>query len=53
MYQMSIDHEFSTRTIIVLLKKMLPSTKSIGRYMINDVRLCAMKTKNDLNNPNI
>ena len=48
MYQMSIDHEFSTRTMIVLLKKV-----SIGRYMINDVRLCAMKTKNDLNNPNI
>ena len=53
MHEMSINQEVSVRTIIVLLKKVLPSRKSIDWHMINNVRLCALKTTNDLNNSNI
>ena len=50
---MAINHEVSVRTMIVLLKKFLHSRKSIDRHMINNVRLRALKTKNDLDDSNI
>lgn len=53
MHPMYIDQEISVRTMIVLLKKCLPSGKSINRHMTNNVRLRALKTKNDLDNSNI
>ena len=53
MHVMSINQEVSVRNMIVFLKKVLPSRKSIDWHVINNVRLCAMKTTNDLNNSNI
>ena len=50
---MSIDQELNVRTMIALLKKVLPSRKSIDRHLINNVRLRALKTRNDMENSNI
>lgn len=52
-YQMSIDQEVSARIMSTLLKKVSPTRKSIKRHMINNVRLRALKTKNDLDDSNI
>ena len=48
MHQMSIDQEVNSRTMIILLKKVLPSRKYIDRHLINNVRIRKLKTKNDL-----
>ena len=50
---MSIDQEVNSRTMIILLKKVLPSRKYIDRHLINNVRLRALKTRNDMENSNI
>ena len=39
---MYIDQKVSARTIIALLKKVIPSRKSIDRHLINNVRLNAL-----------
>ena len=53
MHQMIIDQEINVKTMIALLKKYLPSKKSIDRHMINNVRLRALKARNDMENSNI
>ena len=53
MHQMSIDKELNVRTMIQLLKNVLPSRKSIDRYMINNVRLRALKTRSEMEISNI
>ena len=53
MHQISIGQEVSVKTMIVLLKYMLHFRKSIDRHMINNVRLRALKIKNDLDNSNM
>ena len=47
---MSIDQELNVRTMVALLKKVLPSRKSIDRHLINNVRLRTLKTRNDIEN---
>ena len=53
MHQMPIDQEINVKTMIALLKKCLPSRKSIDRHMINNIRLRALKARNDMENSNI
>ena len=52
-HQMSIDKELNVRTMIQLLKNVLPSKKSIDRHMINNVRLRALKTRSEMESSNI
>ena len=53
MHQMSIDKELNVRTMIQLLKNVLPCRKSIDRHMINNVRLRALKTRSEMEISNI
>ena len=48
MHQMSIDQVINVRTMIALVKKVLPSRKSIDQHVINNVRLRALKTRNEM-----
>ena len=50
---MSIDQEVSVRIMSTLLKKVSPTRKSINRHMINNVRLRALKNKNNLDKSSI
>ena len=45
---MSIDQKFNVRTMIALLKKVIPPGRSIDRHLINNVRLRALKTRNEM-----
>ena len=53
MHQISIHQELNVRTMIVFLKKVLPSRKSIDWRLINNVRICTLKTKNYMKNSSI
>ena len=53
MHQMYISQKVNLRIMIALLKKYLPSRKSIDRHLVNNIRLHALKTKHDMENSNI
>ena len=53
MHQMYISQKVNLRIMIALLKKHLPSRKSIDRHLVNNIRLHALKTKHDMENSNI
>ena len=50
---MYIDQEANVTTMIALLKRVLPSNKSIDPYLINNVRLRVLKTRNSTEYSNI